>query len=101
MTDTFAVSSSGKVSIVKDPDAILDYTWDWTAYLDLYTDVIASHSFIVDTGITVNSHFVNGALVTAFVSGGTDGNEYALVCRIVTTGGRTDDRTIYLKIKEK
>jgi hypothetical protein len=42
-----------------------------------------------------------GTTATAFVSGGVVDATEKLTCRIVTTGGRTDERTIDLKILER
>ncbi len=82
----------------KDPNATLDYSFDWTAYLLPIVDTISSVSFIASSGITVVSQTNNTTVATAFVSGGAIGATETLTCRIVTAGGRTDDRTIELKI---
>lgn len=101
-TDTYVISpTSGKATIKKDPNAILDYTWDWTAYLALITDTIASVTFVLSSGITKVSSSFTSTKVTAFLSGGVVGAAEYATCRIVTTGGRTDDRTIYFKIADK
>lgn len=39
--------------------------------------------------------------VVAWISGGTAGTTYRVTCRIVTAGGRTDDRSIFIKVKER
>jgi hypothetical protein len=82
----------------KDPNATLDYSFDWTAYLLPITDTISSVTFIASSGITVVSQAHTPTVATAFVSGGTLDATEKLTCRIVTAGGRTDDRTIDLKI---
>lgn len=82
----------------KDQDSVLDYSFDWTAWLFDINDTIASVSWAPDTGLTVSSSSHTDATATAFVSGGAVGDVLKLTCRIVTTGGRTDDRTITLKI---
>lgn len=82
----------------KDPDAILDYTFDWEPYLTPISDTISSVTWVVSSGITTSSpsHTTNTA--TVFVTGGVLDTTETLTCRIVTAGGRTDDRTISLKI---
>lgn len=82
----------------KDPDATLDYSFDWSAYLTPLGDTIQTATWIPDTGLTVVSSAKTNTTATAFVSGGTAGDSLTLTCRIVTTGGRTDDRSITLKI---
>ena len=82
----------------KDPDAVLDYTFDWSLYLTPLSDTISSVTFIADTGLTTSNPSHTTTTATCFVSGGTVGTSMNLTCRIVTTGGRTDDRSITLKI---
>jgi hypothetical protein len=85
-------------SFKKDPNAVLDYTFDWTAWLLPLLDTIVTATFIPDAGLTVDSSSHTTTTATAFVSGGTEGTSMNLTCRITTAGGRTDDRTIVLKI---
>lgn len=85
-------------SFKKDPDAVLDYTFDWTAWLLPLLDTIVTATFIPDTGLTVQSQSHTTTTATAFVAGGAVGTSMNLTCRITTAGGRTDDRTIVLKI---
>ena len=82
----------------KDPNATLDYRFDWTDYLTPVSDVIANVTWVLDTGLTLVSSTNTAMTATAFISGGTIGDELLLTCRIVTTGGRTDDRSITLLI---
>lgn len=82
----------------KDPDAVLDYEWDWSDWLTAITDTITSVTFVPDTGIVVNSSSHTATAAIAWISGGTAGTSYNVTCRIVTAGGRTDDRTATFKI---
>lgn len=84
--------------VLKDPDATLDYTFDWTAWLEPTTDTIADVEWVPDDALTVESSLFDDTTATAFVSGGSVGEMLNLTCRITTTGGRIDDRTIVLKI---
>jgi hypothetical protein len=59
----------------KDPDAVLDYVWDWGLWLDP-GDTIVDHTVTADPGITVASS-------------------------ITTVGGRTDDRTQTFLIRNR
>ena len=103
MADGFVVSTSGKVTIIKDPNAVLDYTVDWTAWLAEIADTIATRTIIVPSGIICDSSVITGAnlKVTAWLSGGTVGQTYQVTYRITTAGGRTEDRSFFVKIKEK
>ena len=88
-------------SYKKDPNATLDYTFDWTAYLTPMADTIASVSWVLPAGLANVSQSNTPMTATVFVSGGTLGESLQLTCRITTAGGRTDDRSITLKIVER
>lgn len=89
------------MKIKKDPDAVLDYTFDWSDWLGL--DNIASHSFVLAGGVVVDASVGQTKTVTAWVSGGTLGQVAELTCRVVTTNNppRTDDRTLFLNITQR
>ena len=80
----------------KDPAAVLDYEWDWSAWLG--SDTITSHTVTASTGITVASSTKTSTAVTAWLSGGTAGQSYGVTCQITTTAGRTDERTIMIAV---
>lgn len=102
MTDTYVIdAATGKATIVKDPQAVLDYTFNWTAWLDDITDALASHLVTADAGITVDSSSIVGKTVVAWISGGTVGTTYRVACKVTTSGGRTDERSIFIKVKER
>ena len=82
----------------KDPDAVLDYTFDWALYLTPLSDSIATVTWLPDAGLVVSNSTHTTNTATAFVSGGIIDTTQILTCRITTTGGRTDDRSILLKI---
>jgi hypothetical protein len=95
----------GKPTIEKDPNAVLDYSWDWNAWLASSTpaDVIQSFQILLSgspTASTGSTAMVSG-VVTAMISGGVVGETIAATCRITTVSGKIDDRTVYLKVKEK
>lgn len=82
-------------SFVKDPQAVLDYQWDWSAWLAT-SETISTYDVTVSSGITLNSDSASTTAVTAWIQGGTDGTKYTATCQIVTNQGRTDERTITL-----
>jgi hypothetical protein len=100
-------------SFVKDPDAGLDYKFDWAAstngtgssdWLDTdNSETISSHTVVADTGLTVDSSSLTdtNTSVTAWLSGGVDGTDYDVTCHIVTSASREDDRTITIKCREQ
>lgn len=83
----------------KDPDAVLDYTRDWSTYLA--GDTIATSTWVVPTGLTVNSSTNDTTTATIWLAGGTAFTSYIVTNRITTAGGRTDDRSFLMTVKEK
>ena len=100
MTNTFVVNSAGKSTIVKDDNANLDYTFDWTTWLTDIGDTIVSSTVTADAGVTLSNKTNTTMKVTVFVAGGTIGGQYQVNCQIVTAGGRTDERSFYINVKE-
>jgi hypothetical protein len=88
------------VSYVKDPDARLDYAFDWSAWLE-EGETIVSQSFTVTLGdVEVDTDAELDGVVTVWLAGGTVGKA-KVTCHIVTSLGREDDRTMSITIKER
>lgn len=83
----------------KDPDAVLDYVWDWSSWLG--DDTITSHTITPADGLTVATSAAAAGRVTVWLSGGTARQTYEVACRIVTAGGRTDERTSRFYVTER
>lgn len=85
----------------KDPNARLDYTIDWAAWLNPVSDTI-SNAVVPSppSGITVENTTWTNTQTTTWITGGTAGTSYDITVRITTVGGRTDDRTITIACKE-
>lgn len=83
----------------KDPDEVLDYSIDWSGRLG--ADTISTSTWTVPDGITKDSDDKSTTTTTLWLSGGTEGETYSFLNRIVTAGGRTMDQTVKLKIKSK
>ena len=98
-------------TFIKDPDAVLDYKFDWAAETNgsgtsdwlQAGETIASHTIDEDTGITVDSSAQTDAntSVTVWLSGGTAGTDYAVRCEVVTSASRTDERTMMICVRER
>lgn len=98
-------------SFVKDPDAVLDYKFDWanTTNGGAESDWLASGETIVtrtitaSTGITVDSSSItdSNTSVTVWLSGGTVGATYDIACLVVTSASRTDERTVSVRVLER
>lgn len=97
-------------SIEADPDSMLDYTFNWSDWLNAVSDSIATREIVVD-GVTLSS--------SSIIDGATEGgvnvsNSRVIVwlrnpvaprasctCRITSVAGRVDDRTIYLIVRNR
>lgn len=81
--------------IVHDPQAVLDYTWDWTGWLGTTTgDTITSAAINAPVGLNIDTFTIASPYVTAWISGGTIGTVYRVTCHIITAQGREDDWTL-------
>jgi hypothetical protein len=97
----------------KDPNAVLDYKFDWAALTNQTGDsnwlqdgeTIVSETMTVATGLTLDSGVISdsGTSVTVWLSGGTAGTAYNVTCHIVTSNvpAREDDRTIQIRCAER
>ena len=85
---------------LKDPSAVLDYVFDGTGWL-ASGETIDTHTITVDTGLTKDSSTESGGKVTVWLSGGTAGENYKVACLITTSAGRTDERTIWIKVTNR
>lgn len=86
-------------SFVKDPGARKDYAVDWSDWLD--GDTISASAWTPPSGITQYSASNTPTAATIWLSGGTAGEEYAVVNQITTAGGRIDQRTIKIVVREQ
>ena len=108
--------------IPKDPNNVEPYFYLWCSQ-DGTNDGSASDtgelqgatisSFtatVVTSGITIDSSnksavsirgvsYSASTVVTVWLSGGTDGTDYDILCRIVTSDGRTLDQTIRVPVR--
>ena len=99
---TLLVKAGRKIMkrIPKDPDAQLNYSFDYSDWLET-GDLIASYLLIDSTDITIESQSNTDTVVTAVISGGIANAEETLTCRVTTTNGLIDDRTIILEMGDR
>lgn len=108
----------------KDPDETLDYSVDWSRYLD--TDTISSVSWSVTTtaystettlasGQTLTtasssattdsiqnvSQTNTNTVATINIGGGVANREYTFFCTIVDSTGSTSKRSVKLKVRDR
>lgn len=86
-------------AVTKDPSDVLDYTFNLLRQMALDVDTVASGWVTAPSGITKDSESTTTTGVTAWISGGTHGVDYPVVYRAATTGGRTYERTIVVRVR--
>lgn len=98
----FDQTSTG-LEIVKDTEAQLIYTFDWSEYLatgdSLSTAVYSVAARRNDpTPVVIESEGITGDKTYVELSGGQDEKIYIVTCKITTTDGITDRRNFRLKV---
>lgn len=88
-------------SYVKDPAAKLEYGWDWGPWLLAVGDELTTSTWTVPVGLTKGTEVVNGSAVAVWLSGGTLGEDYTVVNRVTTLGGRTDERSFKVHVRDR
>lgn len=88
-----------RFNFTKDPDAVLDYQFNWEDWLE-DGETISTSTFLVD-GLTIDSQGHNTTRATVWLSGGGAGNVYRVTNRVVTSDSRTDDRSISIRVMER
>jgi hypothetical protein len=92
--------------IVKDPDATLDYTIDWSGVLS-GSDTISSVAYDVESGLSLSTaiggaNFSNTTTTsTCNLTGGTVDTIYSVECTITTSEGRTFVRHFRVKVEKQ
>ncbi len=87
------------MTFIHDPQAVLDYSIDWSQWLG--DDTIISSSWSVPDGLTVVGQGYNQSSAVVWLSGGVAGRQYVVTNRIETAGGRRDERSITLRVLER
>jgi hypothetical protein len=89
--------------LIKDPAAELDYGFDWGMDGWLATgETITTSTWTVAAGLTQTSSGISGGKVaTVWLSGGVAGTDYLVTNRIVTDGGRTDERSLTIRVRQR
>jgi hypothetical protein len=91
--------------LLKDPEAVLDYAIDWGAqYLD-EGDLLADSSWSVEPdepgGVSIAGSGFGDSISTVQAASGLAGRLYRLANRVVTQSGRTDERSIVLRVEKR
>lgn len=100
MVTTYKPATDGVPTIDKAPTALLDYPFDWTSWLAA-GETIVSNVVTVATGLTNSLVTAGTTAVTVWLSGGTAGVSYLVTCKITTSAGRTDARSIRVIVRTR
>ena len=84
----------------KDPEAVLDYGFDWSDWL-ADDETISESTWVVETGLTKDSDSFSDTATTIWLSSGTAGEEYKVTNHIKTTDSREDERTMIIRVEER
>ena len=104
-------------NVTKDPDAVLDYKWDFAPLTNgsddpdvedwLSTGEVVNTFTLTpsDAAIVIDSSLLSDSdtSVTAWISGGVADTVYQVKCHIVTdnTPARKEDRTIVVYVEDR
>lgn len=105
----------------KDPNSVEPYFFVWCSRGgtndgsasdtgELQGATISSFTVTAPSGLTLDSSnkntvsiqgvtYASSTVVTAWLSGGTNGQDYDVLCRIVTSDSRTLDQTIRIPVR--
>lgn len=87
----------------KEPGEIQDYDIDFKKYLrSMGEGYDAAHTVTAeaDDGITVDSVAISGGVAKVWLSGGTDGEDYLVVAKVITAGGRKKFGHILIQVRQ-
>lgn len=88
------------MSKTQDPQAVLNYEWDWSLWLHA-GETIVSYTLVADpAGVLTITPSDTPTAVTALVGGGIHGTTYEITNHIVTSEGREDDAIISITFRE-
>lgn len=99
---------------IKDPDEILDYSVDWSRWLNgatittvtWYVDNASGVKTAIAAGQVVNgiqnvSQTISGGVATINIGLGTANTEYKFTCSMTDSSGNVAERVIKLRVKEQ
>jgi hypothetical protein len=88
---------------LKDPQSRVDYRIDWGGYLD--GQVVAASAWTVTPtetgGLGVDGSTFDLERTSATLTGGLPGHVYSATNRVTLSDGRSDQRSITLRVEER
>lgn len=96
----FTVQPDGRAVIPKDPEASLLYGID-VAGLLASGDAVSAVTVGSSSGVTAGTPTFTGTVLSVRVSGGAAGTTGSVTLRWTTTGGDTDERTMWFAVAQR
>jgi len=91
--------------LLKDPQAVLDYSIDWGAEYLGDGELLATSDWSVvpdePDGIIIVGTAFDASTSTVKAGGGVAGRLYSVVNRITTASGRVDERSIVIRVERR
>lgn len=88
------------MTFIKDPDAVLDYSIEWSKWLD-GDQIQESEWFVSDQEVEASEESNTATRSTVWLAGGIVGQSYTVTNRIATFGGRPDDRSFVIQVQDR
>lgn len=90
--------------MVKDPDARVDFEFDWSAACPGGRAIAASEWSVTPGeagGVTVAAASHGLARTVATLAGGVAGHAYRVTNRVTMTDGQVDERSMTMRVEER
>jgi hypothetical protein len=87
-------------TFLKDPDAVLDYSVDWSKWL-AGDQIETSAWFLSDPARQLSDDSNTTTRTTVWLAGGVASQSYTVTNRITTSGGRTDERSMVIQVQDR
>jgi len=86
---------------IKDPNATLDFGFDWSQWLGDDEAIIDYAVNVSPCGIVNDFNTNTAGSVIVWLSSGSVGQRYSVACLITTSGSRIDERTIKIDVRDR
>jgi hypothetical protein len=96
------MSTCGTFSVDKDPQADLDYRFEWELWLD--GDTISTSDWAVQSGsgFTMHDDSIDGTDTIIWLEGGNVADvRWRVTNTITTAAGRVEERSLMVQVKER
>jgi hypothetical protein len=88
------------MTFIKDPDAVLDYSADWSKWL-AGDQIQTSTWFVSDPALEAADDSYTTSRAIVWLGLGVAGQSYTVTNRITTSGGRTDERSLVIQVQDR